>query len=94
MEKPNLNGILENINEKMIVIWKFLIDYLLEDKARLHRVPELRDKVLGCTFACHAQTLAYLADNPETLHAALSGTKTKEEIATEIFAFYEWTLPL
>jgi len=43
---------------------------------------------------CHAQTLAYLADNPETLHAALSGTKTKEEITTEIFAFYEWTLPL
>jgi len=81
----------------MIVIWKFLIDYLLEDKERLHRVPELRDKVLGCSFAplpCHAQTLAYLADNPETLHAALSGTKTKEEIATEIFAFYEWTLSL
>ena len=41
----------ENLNERMIVIWKFLIDYLLEDKERLHRIPELRDKVLGCTFA-------------------------------------------
>jgi len=39
----------ENINERMIIIWKFLIDYLLEDKERLHRVPELRDKVLGCS---------------------------------------------
>jgi hypothetical protein len=84
MEKPNLNGILENINEKMIVIWKFLIDYLLEDKVRLQRVPELKDKVLGCScvpLPCHAYTFAYLADNPETLHAALSCKKTKEEIA-------------
>jgi hypothetical protein len=80
----------------MIVIWKFLINYLLEDNERLQRVPELKDKVLGCSsvpLPCHAQTLAYLADNPGTLHAAISGTKTKKEIATEIFAFYEWTLP-
>jgi hypothetical protein len=38
--------------------------------------------------------LAYLADNPETLHAALSGKKTKEEITKEIFALYGWNLPL
>jgi hypothetical protein len=87
----------ENINERMIVIWKFLIDYLLEDKERLQRVTELKDKILGCScvpLPCHAQTLAYLADNPDTLRAAISGTKTKTEVAKEIFAFYDWTLPL
>lgn len=87
---------IDRMYERMTIIWKFLVDYLLEDKIRLQRVTELRDKVLGCfrvPLPCHAHTLFYLAENPDTLQAALLGTKTKEEIAKEIFAFYKWTLP-
>jgi hypothetical protein len=81
------------------ILWKHLVKQLLIDSVRLRDIPELQGKVLGCWCIsrgdnrCHGNSLAYLADHPETLNAAISGFRTPEEIAKEIFEHYGWVIP-
>jgi hypothetical protein len=42
----------------------------------------------------NGNSLAYLADHPEALNAAISGSMTPEEIAKKIFDYYGRILPL
>ena len=81
------------------ILWKHLVKQLLLDPDRLRDIPELRGKLLGCWCVsetenrCHGNSLAYLADHPDTLNSAISGSMTPEETAKEIFEYYGWVVP-